>query len=63
MITSDLRIGALQGLIVLVPSYTMAYLTEMMVYTIPMLAACTFIAAALKPTAVPTRLEDMKSKE
>tara|TARA_S200002703_G_scaffold77840_1_gene67059 strand:- start:1801 stop:1989 length:189 start_codon:yes stop_codon:yes gene_type:complete len=59
----DLRTGAIQGLIVLVPSYTMAYLTEMMVYTIPTLAAATFIAAAIKPSAITTRLEDMKGKE
>jgi hypothetical protein len=32
-------------LVVLVPTYTIAYLTDKMVYVIPMLAACTLIAS------------------
>ena len=37
----------LQALIVLGPTYLIAYLTDKMVYTIPMLAATSFIAASL----------------
>ncbi len=32
-------------LIILVPTYTMALLTDKMIYVIPMLAVCTLIAA------------------
>jgi len=36
-----------KALIVLVPTYTVAYLTEMMVYTIPMLAASSIFATTV----------------
>ncbi|MBO02086.1 MAG: hypothetical protein CMG35_05535 [Candidatus Marinimicrobia bacterium] len=49
MLGNDLKIAGLQAVIVLVPTYTVAYLTEQMVYTIPMLAASSFVAAALRP--------------
>ena len=38
--------AALRASIVLVPSYTVAYLTEKMVYVVPTLAAAGFFAAA-----------------
>jgi len=38
----------LQAIIVLGPTYLIAYLTDKMVYTIPMLAATSFVAAAIK---------------
>ena len=44
----NIRIALLQGLIVLVPTYAVAFFTEKMVYTIPMLAAAGFVAASLK---------------
>ena len=31
----------------LVPTYTVAYITNAMIYTVPMLAACTLLAANL----------------
>ena len=37
--------GLLQAIIVLVPTYITAYLTDKMIYVIPMLAVCTLIAA------------------
>ena len=43
-----MKIALLQALIVLIPTYLVAYLTEKMVYTIPMLAAASFIAASIK---------------
>lgn len=45
---NDLKASLLQCVIVLVPTYTVAYTTEMMVYTIPMLAACSFIASSVR---------------
>jgi hypothetical protein len=50
MLTHDLKLACAQAVVVLAPTYTVAYLTEAMVYTIPMLAASSFIAAALRPT-------------
>ena len=34
-------------LVMLVPTYSVAYLSEAMIYTMPMLAVCTLIAANL----------------
>lgn len=34
-------------LVMLVPTYTVAYITNAMIYTMPMLAACTLLAANL----------------
>ena len=42
--------GLIQAIIVLVPTYITAYLTDKMVYVIPMLAAVSFIAASIAPT-------------
>mgnify|MGYP006155880781 FL=1 len=39
--------GLLKAIIVLVPTYLTAYLTDKMVYVIPMLAATSFIAISL----------------
>ena len=55
----DIRTALVQAVIVLAPTYTVAYLTEAMVYTIPMLAASSFVAAALKPTQHTTRVDDV----
>ena len=41
--------GLIQAVIVLVPTYITAYLTDKMVYVIPMLAAVSFIAASIAP--------------
>jgi hypothetical protein len=49
---------------VLVPTYTVAYFTEKMIYVVPMLAASTFIAAALFHTDIERRVdEDSISKD
>jgi hypothetical protein len=47
MILGKIKKGLIQAIIVLVPTYIVAYLTDKMVYTIPMLAASGFIAASL----------------
>ena len=39
--------GLIKAVIVLVPTYITAYLTDKMVYVIPMLAATSFIAVSL----------------
>lgn len=38
---------AICGAIILGPSWTVAYLTEKVIYVIPMLALCTFVVAQL----------------
>ena len=59
MLTHDLKLACAQAVVVLAPTYTVAYLTEQMVYTIPMLAASSFVAAALKPTQHTTKVDDV----
>ena len=48
-----IREGLIKAVIVLVPTYITAYLTDKMVYVIPMLAATSFIAVSL--TTSPTQ--------
>tara|TARA_Y100000310_G_scaffold296687_1_gene329144 strand:+ start:829 stop:1047 length:219 start_codon:yes stop_codon:yes gene_type:complete len=40
-------VSLVQGTVVLLPTYIVAYLTDKMVYTIPMLAAMSFVAARI----------------
>ena len=40
-------VSVIQAVVVLVPTYAIAYLTDKMVYTIPMLAAMSFVAARI----------------
>ena len=42
-----IRDGLIKAAIVLVPSYITAYISDKMIYVIPMLAAASFIAASL----------------
>ena len=39
--------AVVKALVVLIPTYIVAYLTEMMVYTIPMLAASSIFATSM----------------
>ena len=39
--------GLIKAAVVIVPTYITAYLTDKMVYVIPMLAAASFVAASL----------------
>jgi hypothetical protein len=55
---SSMTKGLLQAIIVLVPTYITAYLTDKMVYVIPMLAACSFIAASISPSNLNRRVEE-----
>jgi hypothetical protein len=58
-----MRNSLLQAVIVLVPTYITAYLTDKMVYVIPMFAACSFIAASLSPSRLERRVEEDGYKE
>ena len=53
-----LRQGFLQAVIVLVPTYLVAYFTDKMVYTIPMLAASSFIAASISSRDTKLKVDD-----
>ena len=50
--------GVLKAVIVLVPTYITAYLTDKMIYVIPMLAAASFIAASLDSGKIERRVEE-----
>ena len=53
-----------RGLVVLVPTYIVAYFTDKMVYVVPMLAACGFIAASLFEDDTRKRIDtDTTSKD
>lgn len=45
---SDLKAAFTKALVVLLPSYAVAFLTEKMVYVVPMLAAAGFFASTLE---------------
>jgi len=53
-----MKIALLQAVVVLFPTYLVAYFTEKMVYTIPMLAASSFIAASLKKEDIQRKVEE-----
>ena len=59
MLTHNIKLAVIQALIVLIPTYAVAYTTQAMVNTIPMLAATSFIAAAVKPNSTHTRVDDV----
>jgi len=40
----------LQATIILVPTYITAYISDKMIYVIPMLAAASFVAASISPS-------------
>ena len=50
--------GLIKAVIVLVPTYITAYLTDKMIYVIPMLAAASFIAASIGEDKVERRVEE-----
>ena len=52
-----------QALIVLAPSYIIAYTTDKMVYVVPMLAAMGFIAAAVFKDDTEKRVDDGAYKD
>ena len=57
--------GVLKAIIVLVPTYITAYLTDIMVYVIPMLAAASFVAASIDGVKIERKIDEdgYKSKD
>ena len=58
-----LKLALLKGAVVLLPTYTVAYFTEKMIYVVPMLAAAGFVAAALSNTKHERRVDEDGIKE
>tara|TARA_Y100001963_G_C6534080_1_gene332457 strand:- start:5 stop:190 length:186 start_codon:yes stop_codon:yes gene_type:complete len=50
--------GFIKGIIVLVPTYITAYITDKMVYVIPMLAAASFVAASFDGEKFERKVEE-----
>ena len=56
---TGLKKALVRGTVVLIPTYIVAYLTDKMVYVVPMLAAMGFVAASIFDEESTTkRLED-----
>ena len=53
-----LGVKILQVAIILVPTYITAYISDKMIYVIPMLAAVSFIAASISPSKLDRRVEE-----
>ena len=48
----------IRGIVVLIPTYIIAYITQKMIYVVPMLAAMGFVAASLFDDNTTKRLDD-----
>ena len=55
---SSMKKALIRGVVVLIPAYAVAYLTDKMVYVVPMLAAMGFVAASLFEDNTTKRIED-----
>ena len=55
---SSMKKALIRGVVVLIPTYAVAYLTDKMVYVVPMLAAMGFVAASLFEDNTTQRIED-----
>ena len=55
---SSMKKALIRGVVVLIPTYAVAYLTDKMVYVVPMLAAMGFVAASLFEDNTTKRIED-----
>ena len=53
-----IKVGFIQGMIVLIPAYIMAFLTDKMVWTIPMLAASSFIASSIRKESTERKVDE-----
>lgn len=58
MYWKNIKQGLIKAAIILVPTYITAYLTDKMIYVVPMLAASGFIAAAMFNDTVEKRVDD-----
>ena len=60
----QMKKAIVRGLVVLIPTYIVAYLTDKMVYVVPMLAAMGFVAASLLEDDTKKRVDtDTTSKD
>jgi len=55
--------GLIKATIVLVPTYITAYLTDKMVYVIPMLAAASFVAASIDGVKIERKVDEVGYKK
>ena len=55
---TSMKKALIRGVVVLIPTYAVAYLTDKMVYVVPMLAAMGFVAASLFEDDTTKRIED-----
>ena len=58
MNAKKIKQGFVQAIIVLAPTYLVAYFTDKMVFTIPMLAASSFIAASISSRDTKLKVDD-----
>ena len=58
MNAKKIKQGFIQAIIVLAPTYLVAYFTDKMVFTIPMLAASSFIAASISSKDTKLKVDD-----
>tara|TARA_B100000497_G_C7418428_1_gene262888 strand:+ start:62 stop:307 length:246 start_codon:yes stop_codon:yes gene_type:complete len=61
---TSLKKALVRGTVILIPTYAVAYLTDKMIYVVPMLAAMGFVAASLFDDEHTTkRLDDDSYKD
>ena len=59
-ISTYMKTALIKALIVLIPTYITAYLTNKMVYVVPMLAAASFVAASVGSDNTQKRIDGDK---
>ena len=59
-ISTHMKTALIKALIVLIPPYITAYLTNKMVYVVPMLAAASFVAASVGSDNTQKRIDGDK---
>ena len=57
-ISTHMKTALIKALIVLIPTYITAYLTNKMVYVVPMLAAAGFVAASVGSENTQKRIDE-----
>ena len=56
-----IKCGFFQAFIVLLPTYAVAYISDKMVWTIPMLAASGFVASSIRKDIAERKVDDTES--
>lgn len=60
---NNIKQAFIKAAVVLIPTYTTAYLTGKMIYVVPMLAASAYVAAALFGDLPTRKVDDDVSKD